>query len=42
MIWGEILANVLILVVGYLWIDGIFGDKPTYATVFYLIRLSVN
>ncbi|XXG99743.1 hypothetical protein Hte_006084 [Hypoxylon texense] len=37
MVWGEILANVIILVLGYLWIDGIFGSKPTVPLLFFIL-----
>ncbi|KAI6081474.1 hypothetical protein F4821DRAFT_273151 [Hypoxylon rubiginosum] len=37
MVWGEILANLVILVLGYLWIDGIFGSKPTVPLLFFIL-----
>lgn len=29
MVWGEIIANACIIIVGYLWIDGRFGENPS-------------
>ncbi|KAI1477705.1 hypothetical protein K445DRAFT_321957 [Daldinia sp. EC12] len=37
MLWGEIIANLVILVVGYLWIDGHFGDTPSVPLLFFIL-----
>ncbi|KAI1764639.1 hypothetical protein GGR53DRAFT_530299 [Hypoxylon sp. FL1150] len=37
MVWGEIVANLIIIVLGYLWIDGIFGDKPSVPLIFFIL-----
>ncbi|KAI1774328.1 hypothetical protein F4818DRAFT_419642 [Hypoxylon cercidicola] len=37
MLWGEILANIIILILGYLWIDGMFGDRPSVALLFFIL-----
>ncbi|KAI1660300.1 hypothetical protein F4813DRAFT_351620 [Daldinia decipiens] len=37
MLWGEIVANLAILIVGYLWIDGHFGDSPTVLLLFFIL-----
>ncbi|KAI2776514.1 hypothetical protein F4815DRAFT_449188 [Daldinia loculata] len=37
MLWGEIVANLAILIVGYLWIDGHFGDSPTIPLLFFIL-----
>ncbi|KAI0159957.1 hypothetical protein GGR52DRAFT_171316 [Hypoxylon sp. FL1284] len=37
MIWGEILASLVIMVVGYLWIGGMFGEKPTVPLLFFIL-----
>ncbi|KAI0117444.1 hypothetical protein F4814DRAFT_287381 [Daldinia grandis] len=37
MLWGEIVANLVLLVVGYLWIDGHFGDNPTVPLLFFIL-----
>ncbi|KAI1465827.1 uncharacterized protein F4812DRAFT_113792 [Daldinia caldariorum] len=37
MLWGEIIANVVILIIGYLWIDGHFGDRPSVPLLFFIL-----
>ncbi|KAI8958590.1 hypothetical protein F5Y11DRAFT_335865 [Daldinia sp. FL1419] len=37
MIWGEITANLVLLIVGYLWIDDHFGDHPTVPLLFFIL-----
>ncbi|OTA99544.1 hypothetical protein M426DRAFT_325013 [Hypoxylon sp. CI-4A] len=37
MVWGEILANLIILIMGYLWITGVFGDTPSIPLLFFIL-----
>ncbi|KAI5928133.1 hypothetical protein F4810DRAFT_706027 [Camillea tinctor] len=37
MVWGEIVANVGIGIMGWLWLDGIIGDKPNVPLLFFIL-----
>ncbi|KAI1393282.1 uncharacterized protein F4822DRAFT_6564 [Hypoxylon trugodes] len=37
MLWGEIVANLGIWILAYLWIDGVFGAKPTVPLLFFIL-----
>ncbi|KAI1084232.1 hypothetical protein F5B20DRAFT_593349 [Whalleya microplaca] len=37
MVWGEIVANLCILILGYLWLGGALGAKPTIPLLFFIL-----